>query len=156
MSPVKEGPEQVQALEFAVSGVTDGAKAGRAICSKENHLIRSSHDLILSTFSLPPAPLMLDQVPKAPRVTKSRYRVLWDQQGIEQYSTILAASLPTLIELYGDHHSPSKFQSLLLKTSLALENAACMSFKTIQLGRAPKLSRPRIDPETRSLSIQVF
>ena len=55
------------------------------VCGKENPLITSHHDMVVSTFTsssvayIPPPPALV-----APRVPNTRVKVLWDQEGQHQ------------------------------------------------------------------------
>ena len=104
-------------LDVLVSSPSSPDQLIKLICSKECEIVKCSHNVVLSSFSLSSIPAPLAQVPKAPRVSKKRYRVAWDNQGINQYIAILATSLPTLIEQYSDHDDPSNFQTLLTRTA---------------------------------------
>ena len=66
---------------------------------KDNPLITSSHDLIVSSFKLCPKPHLSQPTPKAPRVIRPRFRVLWDDHGIPLYSSILDQMLPPILAL---------------------------------------------------------
>ena len=69
----------------------------KIICGKENPLISSHHDLIISTFNCSPVPYNPPpQAVTAPRVPNTRVRVLWDEEGLARYQELLSSSLPLL------------------------------------------------------------
>ena len=117
------------------------------VCGKENPLISSHHDMVVSTIHcssaayIPPTPAIV-----APRVPNNRVKVKWDQDGHHHYENILCSSLPLLQQSLSDTSSPSLTSILLDCTNYALNRAAEMSFKTIKLSSPPSQRKLSIDP----------
>ena len=120
------------------------------VCGKENPLISSHHDMVVSTFLCsgvpynPPPPAIV-----APKIPNTRVKVLWNQEGQEQYETLLSSTLPLLQNSLLNPASPSLSQILLNCTNFALNRAAEISFKTLKLSKPPSLKRHVIDPDVR-------
>ena len=120
------------------------------VCGKVNPLITSHHDLVVSSFTCsrtaydPPLPAVV-----TPRVPNTRVRVLWDQEGLEQYESLLSSTLPLLEDSLLNTSSPSLTSILLDCTNFALNRAAEISFKTVQLSKPPTLKKPYVCPEVR-------
>jgi hypothetical protein len=129
----------------------------KIICGKENPLISSHHDLIISTFSCFSVPYIPPpQAVTAPRVPNTRVRVLWDEEGLARYQELLSSSLPLLrTSLYTNLPSQSKaLASTLLECSnFALNRAAELSFKTIQLSRKPKPRNNQVDASVKDAQV---
>ena len=126
------------------------------ICSVDDPRILSIHDVAISKLSLKSAPSPpVTSHPKAPRVPLVRYKVIWDDQGLESYKTILAESLPPLISSVGSPPSPSTMSELLQKTHQVLKSAASASFKIIDLSKPSHEFKPKIDNKIKSLSSQI-
>ena len=125
------------------------------ICKHDNPLIMSSYDLVVSSFKLHHKPHSHEATPKATRVLRPRFRVIWDNHGIPLYSSMLANTLASLLESLGDPSSPEKVSSLLSLTNQAILSAAKCSFKVIKLSKPPKPGKPKVDPTVRHLSKQI-
>ena len=108
------------------------------VCGKENPLISSHHDMVVSSFLSsrvaynPPPPAMV-----APRIPNTRVKVLWEQEGQHQYETLLSSTLPLLHHSLLNPASPSLTNILIDCTNFALNRAAEVCFKTIQLSKPP-------------------
>ena len=120
------------------------------VCGKENPLISSHHDLVVSTFLSsrlpysPPPPAVT-----APRVPNTRVKVFWDQEGQQQYETLLSSTLPLLKHSLLNPASPSLTTILLDCTNFAINRAAEISFKTTQLSKPPSKKKQPINPDIR-------
>ena len=114
------------------------------VCGKENPLISSHHDMVVSAFLSPavpfnpPAPAII-----APRVPNTRVKVLWNQEDQHQYETLLSSTLPLLQHSLLRPSSPSLTRILLDCTNFAINRAAEISFKTIKLSK-PKPHKKRL------------
>ena len=86
-------------------------------CKKDNPLVPLSHDVIISSFKLSARIYLPDPIPKAPRVSRPCYRVLWDNDGVFSYSSILDKTLPPILASCGDSRSPETFSSILVQTN---------------------------------------
>ena len=127
------------------------------VCGKENPLITSHHDMVVSTIHcssatyIPPAPAIV-----APRIPNNRVKVKWDQDGQQQYENLLRSSLPLLHQSLSDPSSPSLTSILFDCTNFALNKAAEKSFKTIKLSRPPSQKRLSIDPSIKHAQTAAF
>ena len=144
-----ESDSQLDVLLF--SGVPQQAESLLSVvCGKVNPLITSHHDLVVSSFSgfrtvyTAPPPAVV-----APRVTNSRVKVLWDLEGSEQYKSLLSSTLPLLEKSLLNTSSPSLTSILLDCTNYALNRAAELSFKTLQLSKPPTIKKISLSPEVR-------
>ena len=145
------GMETVSQLDVLVSSSIHPDSLEEIICSKDNNFIRSSHDVIVSSFSLSSTPILQAEVPKAPRLQNKRFWVVWDNVGIHQYISTLSSSFPKLVDELGDSSDPIKVVYLLSNTPQILISTAWRCLKTIELSRPPKPRRPKSDPLVRSL-----
>ena len=120
------------------------------VCGKENPLISSHHDMVVSTFScpsvpyIPPPPAIV-----APRVPNTRVKVLWNQEGQHQYETLLSSALPLLQHSLHSPSSPSLTSILLDCTNFALNRAAEASFKTLQLSKPPSQRKQLVNHDVK-------
>ena len=126
------------------------------LCSKDNDLIRSSHDLIISSFTSSPRTVSSSPITKAPRISLNRYKFIWDKAGTHHYTDILSHSLPKLIEEFGDNDEIDSFSTLIARTITAITNASRKSFKTIDLDRPTSNKKSISDPHVKHLSVQIF
>ena len=104
-------------LDVLVSSSIHPDKLADILCSKTSGLVKSSHDVIISSFSLCSTPLVQSNVPKAPRITNKRFKIVWDKEGASRYALSLASSLLKLMKDLGDHTETEKVSSLLTKTT---------------------------------------
>ena len=88
----------IDILAFTVAQGVPGEVLGRIICKYDTPGMRSHHDLILSSFYLPaiPLPQKTDGLVKAPRISVSRCKIRWSDEGVLKYNTILTELLPQL------------------------------------------------------------
>ena len=92
------------------------------ICKKNDPLILSHHDIILSRFELPRVSIdsLSHQIqhPQAPRVVNDRVKIYWTQEGIESYLNSVGSSLSELRNRWSD---PSEISfSVLLRSTFSL------------------------------------
>ena len=80
---------------------------------------------------------------------------MWDNDRIPLYSSILDQTLPPIPASCGDSPSPQTFSYILEQTNQAILQAANRSFKVKNLFQPHKLSKPKIDPTVKRLSIQI-
>ena len=139
-------------LDVLISSLGHPDKLVDIKCKKDNPLVTSSHDVIISSFKLFSRIHWPDPTPK---VSRPWYRVLWDNDGILSYSSILDKTLPSILASCGDAPSPETFLSILEQTNRAILDAANLSFKVKSLSQPHKPSKPRVDPVVKKLSIQI-
>ena len=123
----------------------------RIICKLESPFVNSQHDVILSHCSLPSSPIPppdTDLV-EAPRVTNERIKIVWSDEGIEDYEDLVGTSLASLREQWGDPNSRTSFSILLSSTYSCLSFAARSTNKFIDLG-STKAAKPFVCPSIRS------
>ena len=85
------------------------------ICRNDRSDISSHHDIILSQFSLlcqPPPPKQSDLL-DAPRTVYTRSKILWTEEGILQYQSLVANQLKDLRSrwLLGTSRQPHQYFS---------------------------------------------
>ena len=142
-------------LDILISSTGHSDKLIEIICKNDNPLVTSSHDVIFSSFKLSPRTHQPKPTPKAPRVTRQRFRVLWDNNGISNYSSILDKTLPPILTSCGDSPSPKTFSTVLEQTNCAILQAAHQSFKVKCLSQPHLIPKPRVDPTVKRLSILI-
>ena len=76
-------------------------------------------------------------------------KILWNDEDIPKYSSLLGDQLEVLLSNFGDSSSPSSISTLLSTTYMILSNAAQTTQKHIKLGRL-KRPLPRKHPEIKS------
>ena len=142
-------------LFTSVSGAAE--EIDQIICKHDSPLIDSSHDLLISSFTLPPSQEVMKKQPSltAPRVENKRIKVIWSEEGIAAYKTTVGLSLSTLREATaGVPMTPSSMSTLLSSTYNILSDAASSTNRTIKLGaarRPPPSKSPVITCLQRSL-----
>ena len=142
-------------LDILISTLNSTESLVSVVCRNDNPIIQSAPDIILSSFSAQPAPHTHEAVPKALRVSKWIYWVLWHQYGIPSYCSILATSLPSLFTSMANPTSADDTSDLLSLTNQAVTQAAKKSFKVIDLSRPPQPWKPKSDPDVKYLSHQI-
>ena len=121
----------------------------KVICGKLNPLVDSSHDILISSLLLPPRlipPQSSDNI-EAPRVSNTKHKVEWSEEGILEYQELLSDSLPGLQEDYCDVHDPEAVSVLLQVTNHIRSSAAKSTNKYLDLGKPPKNRKPYIPSE---------
>ena len=132
------------------SSITESVS--KVLCSKTNPAIDSSHDALISVFSLP---LTTFQEPtsgniQAPRITLTRHKILWSDAGIIEYQNLLLHALPNLHSEYSATVDPEVASVLFKVTNHILDEAAKATNKHIEVGKVPKPKKARIPPEVRN------
>ena len=137
-----------------ISGVAEGID--QIICKHDQPLIDSSHDLLISSFTLPSGPEVINKQPAftAPRVENNRVKVIWSEDGIAEYRTTIGQTLANLRESIAEPLTPSSMSYLLSSTYTLLSNAACSTNRSIKLSavrRLPPAKSPAISRLQSSL-----
>ena len=129
------------------------------ICKQNNPLINSHHDLIVTSFTIPPAPPPPhDSEAKifAPKIPNLRQKVLWSEEGIAAYSSAVGCALADLQGRWeGSLSSPSCMSVLLSSTYSLLSSAAAATNRVINLGET-KPPRSSKSPQIYRLQGQVL
>ena len=113
----------------------------KIICSKTDTNVDSSHDVILTSLIIPPIPSSLPDSSEnivAPRVSLNRHKVLWTNEGKEEYQQLLAHTLPALQELDYDGLLPGAASMLFHTTNHILTAAATQTNKIIDISKPAK------------------
>ena len=128
-------------LDVILQSLEYSERLEQIYCKKENPLILSHHDLILTTFTLPSSPpkasdneAALRNV-KAPRITNDRVKTNWNKEGIAAYKELVSPHLQVLRSQWTDPTSKSTFSVLLSSTNSILTRASSMTNKTTSMLR---------------------
>ena len=120
------------------------------ICKLDSPFVNSHHDVILSTCTLPSAPPSPPQndLVEAPRVTNDRIKIIWEEDGIPNYESLIGTSLACLRERWGTPSCKSTISILLSSTNSILSYAARSTNKSIDLS-STRIKKPHICPSIR-------
>ena len=120
------------------------------VCKLSSPLVNSHHDIILTKCKLPSAllPPPEHDLVTAPRVTNNRIKIVWNDDGIENYESLVGSSLPSLRERWGNPSSRSSISLLLSSTYSFLSFAASSTNKSVDLSLT-RNKKPRVCPEIR-------
>ena len=105
------------------------------ICKFDLPQITSHHDIIMSKFTLPrqdPSPKSCGLV-VAPRTTKLRNKILWNEEGIVAYRDLVSVQLQKLRHTWQDPSSQAATSVLLQSTNLILNMAASATNPSVSL-----------------------
>ena len=104
-------------------------------CSLLNPLINSHHDLLISSFVIPDeAPeASTDENVVAPLIDNNRVKVIWSEDGIERYQSLVVPQLSRLRELWLSSPSKSSTSLLLQSTNNVLNTCASLTNRTVPL-----------------------
>ena len=123
------------------------------ICGKENPLVRSLHDLIVSSFPLPRCEVEPSSGNvTAPRVPNKRVKVLWSEKKQPLYESMVSPLLTSLRERWGSSSGSGATSVLLSSTNDALNLAAQATQKFVSLAKPPN-PRPTTHPEVREAQL---
>jgi hypothetical protein len=119
------------------------------LCQKSNPAIHSHHDIILSIFSHPPAAKERgsDNLVKAPRLKHMRNKVIWTEEGIEQYSELVSIHLKRIRNTWLNPMSQASMSVLLQLTNNVLSKAASLTNESKSLTNKVKKKQMKI-PQT--------
>ena len=106
------------------------------ICKKENPLVLSHHDIILSAVIIPSerVPELPDDLVTAPRVTNIRKKIAWTEEGVQNYAQLVAPQLKQIRDHWMDSNSPASLSVLMQLTNHVLGQCASTSNKAVSLG----------------------
>ena len=99
----------------------------RIICKNQHPSIFSHHDIILSSFSLPPLSDKSAPNPDlitAPRVIFPRVRINWDPDGVKKYENLVSPHLQRIRDRWKNPDSLSSMSVLLKMTNTILSSSA--------------------------------
>ena len=122
------------------------------ICSKSSAFVNSCHDVLLSKVSFPricsPSPSTGNVT--APRISSTKHKIIWSDEGIQAYQELLSLTLPSLQSDEEDLlHGSASF--LFQATNHILTSAAKNTNEFRNLSSSSTKSRkPFIPPEIRN------
>ena len=136
-------------LHHGPAGVNE--KLEKILCKLDSPFIDSTHDAILSTCILPTAsvPPQDNNNITAPRIPNIRVKIIWNEEGIEDYEKIIGTNLRDLREQWGNPESRTSISVLLSSTYACLSLAASSTNKAVDLGSHPKI-KPFVSPDIRA------
>ena len=102
------------------------------LCSKECPEINSHHDAIISAFCVPKHDVEAPQTNliKAPRVAQKRTKVVWSEQGIQDYSDLVSEPLRRIRSTWTRPYSQASMSILLTLTNTVMTRAANVTNKS--------------------------
>ena len=109
------------------------------ICKLENPLIESHHDIIISAWSVPACDASgkkNDENIEAPIIQNDRCKVLWTEDGISSYESLVAPQLARIQELWSSSCSKTSMSLLLESTNKILNSCAALTNQTIALDQS--------------------
>ena len=117
-------------------------------CKLSDPLIGSHHDMIISSWSVPEKREHVSSAENivAPKVDNNRQKVIWSDDGIEEYQKLVVPHLARLQELWLQSPSRTPISLLLESTNSALVSSAAASNKTITLDGSQNFSPSRKTP----------
>ena len=113
------------------------------ICKQTEPLINSHHDLLISSWCLPTiakAEPDSSQNIVAPKLDNNRAKVLWTDEGIEQYRNLVSPHFTRLQNLWLKNSTPTSVSLLLQSTNKILTLSAEATNKTTPLND-PKMPK---------------
>jgi hypothetical protein len=121
-------------------------------CSLSDPLVTSQHDIIHSSFTSPRCPIAPDTGNVcAPKVTNTRIKIRWSDEGIKDYEALVSPCLARLRARW-TATGPASFSILLAATTDALTMAARSTNTSINLSKnnSPKST---IHPEVKAAQL---
>ena len=117
-------------------------------CSQLDHLVDSHHDLLLSVTTVPSQPESVQPPDKsrnlvAPRLLNTRHKILWTEETIHEYESLVSHHLPRIRKEWLNPASETSMSILIECTNMILSQAALMLNKSIQLSNpsSPKSAK---------------
>ena len=131
------------------------------ICRKNDPLIDSHHDVLISRCCLLEqndysTESHLNYTSSAPRVTNSRHKIMWTDEGVRQYQNLVPNHLIRLQETWLQSPSKSCVSLLFSATSDVLTSCAKASNKYVSLSSKPAVKQHKVPHQVRSLTRQVL
>ena len=133
-----------------VHGSDVSESVSNIVCKLDSPLVDSHHDIILSNCSIPrvqPSPPQ-ECLVSAPRISNSRMKIVWSEEGIDAYERVVGTALSDLSERWGDPSYRSSLSVLLSSTYQCLSLAACSTNKSVNLAKANK-KKALVSPNIR-------
>lgn len=104
-------------------------------CKLSNPLINSHHDMIFSSWSLPHVEEedWSENNVVAPKIKNTRLKIIWSDDGVQEYQKLVEPHLSRLQELWLSPPSRNSIKLLLESTNSVLISSAALTNKTIPL-----------------------
>ena len=113
----------------------------KVLCKHDHPDIKSHHDAIVSTFTLPLKPVKIPPPSfQAPEIPNKRRKIYWNEDSLQSYQVLVSDSLSCIRKRWMEPSSKSCVAVLLRATSDLLSTAAAMTNKSVSLS---KVSSPR-------------
>ena len=142
---------------FSSKSLTHQETLQKIHCKLSDPLIDSHHDMVLTQWTLPdvsPVESSSNMV-DAPKVDNNRCKVLWSDQGIDEYQTLVVPHLERVQKLWLSSPSKTSMALLLQSTNNILSSCASITNETISLAAKPdpksKLTPPAIRTSKNNL-----
>ena len=105
------------------------------VCKHDNPLVDSHHDLLLSVSSTPPITHRpasdKSKNVSAPKLVNERHRIVWTDESVKAYESLVSSYLPRLTEQWLDTSSETSMTILLEATNMVLSQAALTVCKSL-------------------------
>ena len=123
----------------------------KVICGKTSTHVHSSHDVILSSVSFPQ---ILFSSPSsgnisAPRISSTKHKIIWSEEGIHAYQELLSLTLPALQSENDDDLLCGSASFIFQATNHILTSAAKSTNKFRELSASSKPKKHLIPPEVK-------
>ena len=132
-------------------------KLHHIVCKFDQPLFSSHHDIILTKFTLPSQgeePKPCDLV-TAPRTHMERFKILWDDNGIDSYRDLVSHQLQQVRESWEDPCSVSLTSVFLEATNHVLSFAAASTNPSTSLTEKRATKPDKIPPNIRAAKRKV-
>ena len=109
-------------------------------CQHHDPRVDSHHDLLVSSCTIHAALKNVDKSENitAPRVKNNRHKIVWSEDGIALFESIISVILPSLRSRWQSSTSQSAASVLLQSTNFILSHVAAATNKVISLAATPK------------------
>ena len=124
------------------------------VCKHDNPLVDSHHDILLSVCDVPA--LDLSHHPPddsknvlAPKLVNTRHKILWTEESVIAYESLVSSHLPRIRELWLNISSETSMKILLQVTNMILSQSALLVNKSVLLSTPSKPKSAKIPPYIR-------
>ena len=126
-------PENDSQLLFIVSVVTETIL--KVMCKFDHPEVSSHHDLLLSEFTLPSQEKIQrsKNLISAPRTTRNRSKVVWNEEGEDNYCELVASQLRELRLSCAGNCSRAETSVILQSTNHIMNLAASLTNPSVSL-----------------------
>ena len=132
--------------EGDLEGVTESVT--RILCKKNVPALNSHHDIIQTSFQLPPKPdLTVDDVELAPRIDHQQTKITWSEEGRECYSALVSNHLERLRDSWLKPNCRASMSILLSMTNTVMTRAAIITNKHRFITKKGKKKKKKLPAE---------